>query len=182
MLTTRLATPKSTRSASAGTSACRPPLELLTTPAAGRGSTYRLGHLHLHRSPASRRSPIRSHSLGDQPQADISTRVCGGQYARGMRAGIYIPNFGPYGDPAYVCDLAARAEEAGWDGLFIWDHWVADPPVGEPPLADPWVTLTAVAARTERLVVGPMIVPLGRRRPQKVALEAATLQRSLRSG
>jgi alkanesulfonate monooxygenase SsuD/methylene tetrahydromethanopterin reductase-like flavin-dependent oxidoreductase (luciferase family) len=37
--------------------------------------------------------------------------------------------------------------------------------------------LGAVAARTERVTIVPLIVPLARRRPQKAALEAATLER-----
>lgn len=90
-----------------------------------------------------------------------------------MRFGLYLPNFDCTGDPRSVVELARRAEAAGWDGLFVWDDLVAEPP----PVLDPWVTLGAVAAVTERLALGPMIVPLARRRPQRVALEAATLER-----
>ncbi|WHT15757.1 LLM class flavin-dependent oxidoreductase [Crossiella sp. CA-258035] len=89
-----------------------------------------------------------------------------------MRFAIYVPCYGPYGDPALLAELAVAAEESGWDGFFLWDHLVAAPPV-----ADPWVTLGAVAARTNRIVFGPMIVPLPRRRPWKLAAEAGTLQR-----
>jgi hypothetical protein len=32
--------------------------------------------------------------------------------------GMYVPPFGPFGDPAVLVDLAIRAEEAGWDGVF----------------------------------------------------------------
>ncbi|MBP2471367.1 alkanesulfonate monooxygenase SsuD/methylene tetrahydromethanopterin reductase-like flavin-dependent oxidoreductase (luciferase family) [Crossiella equi] len=89
-----------------------------------------------------------------------------------MRFAIYVPCYGSYGDPALLGELAVLAEESGWDGFFVWDHLVATPPV-----ADPWVTLGAVAVRTSRLVFGPMIVPLPRRRPWKLATEAATVQR-----
>jgi alkanesulfonate monooxygenase SsuD/methylene tetrahydromethanopterin reductase-like flavin-dependent oxidoreductase (luciferase family) len=44
-------------------------------------------------------------------------------------------------------------------------------------VADPWVTLAAVASVTERLRLGPMVTPLARRRPAKVARETATLDR-----
>jgi alkanesulfonate monooxygenase SsuD/methylene tetrahydromethanopterin reductase-like flavin-dependent oxidoreductase (luciferase family) len=88
-----------------------------------------------------------------------------------MRFGVYLPNFGPSGDVHAVVELAQRAEASGWDGFFLWDHFEA----GAHPVLDPWVALTAVATQTERLTIGPMIVPLARRRPQKVALEAATL-------
>ena len=36
-----------------------------------------------------------------------------------------------------MAELAARAEERGWDGFFVWDHVAYAPPVRA--LADPWV-------------------------------------------
>ncbi|WP_434444653.1 LLM class flavin-dependent oxidoreductase [Lentzea sp. E54] len=92
-----------------------------------------------------------------------------------MRFAIYVPGFGPsLGDPSVLVSLAVAAEEAGWDGFFLWDHVVVPE---EPVVADPWVTLGAVAARTSRITVGPLVTSLGRRRPWKVAAEASTLQR-----
>jgi alkanesulfonate monooxygenase SsuD/methylene tetrahydromethanopterin reductase-like flavin-dependent oxidoreductase (luciferase family) len=67
------------------------------------------------------------------------------------------------------------AEARGWDGVFLWDHIVYRPPVRA--VADPWVALSAIAARTERLRLGPMVTPLSRRRVQKVARETVTLDR-----
>lgn len=90
-----------------------------------------------------------------------------------MRFGFYTSNSGASGDPNLVVELAERAEASGWDGFFLWDHLNA----WRPPIADPWVMLGGVAVRTERLTIGPLIVPLARRRPQKVVLEAATLER-----
>ena len=49
-------------------------------------------------------------------------------------------------------------------------------PSYDPPVADPWVTLAAIAQATSRILIGPMVVPLPRRRPAKLALEAGTLQ------
>lgn len=92
-----------------------------------------------------------------------------------MRYAIYVPSFGSsLGDPSVLVSLAASAEAAGWDGFFLWDHVVVP---GEPVVADVWVTLGAVAARTSRIRLGPLVTSLGRRRPWKVALEASTLQR-----
>lgn len=88
-----------------------------------------------------------------------------------MRHAVYVPNFGPFGDPLLLRDLAAEAESVGWDGFFLWDHLVA-----EPPVADPWVALAGIACATRSIRLGPLIVPLPRRRPWKVAIEAATLQ------
>ncbi|GGM91454.1 luciferase-like protein [Lentzea pudingi] len=92
-----------------------------------------------------------------------------------MRNAIYVPSFGSsLGDPSVLVSLAVSAEAAGWDGFFLWDHVVVP---GEPVVADVWVTLGAVAARTSRIRLGPLVTSLGRRRPWKVALEASTLQR-----
>ena len=74
-----------------------------------------------------------------------------------------------------VAQLAADAEEAGWNGCFVWDHWFWPAPVQQ--VADPWIALAAIATATERLRLGPMVTPLARRRPAKVARETATLDR-----
>jgi alkanesulfonate monooxygenase SsuD/methylene tetrahydromethanopterin reductase-like flavin-dependent oxidoreductase (luciferase family) len=92
-----------------------------------------------------------------------------------MRYGMSVPPFGPYGDPRRLAELAARAEAAGWDGFFVWDHIVYDPSFH--PIADPWVGLAAVAVRTRRLTIGTMVTPLARRRPWKVARETVSLDR-----
>jgi alkanesulfonate monooxygenase SsuD/methylene tetrahydromethanopterin reductase-like flavin-dependent oxidoreductase (luciferase family) len=84
--------------------------------------------------------------------------------------GINVPNFGDYHRPRVLADLAASAEEAGWDGFFIWDHMV-----GEMPFCDPTVALSAIALQTDRIRLGAMITPLPRRRPWKVAREMVSL-------
>jgi alkanesulfonate monooxygenase SsuD/methylene tetrahydromethanopterin reductase-like flavin-dependent oxidoreductase (luciferase family) len=92
-----------------------------------------------------------------------------------MRSGIYVPLFDDLADPALVARLGAEAEEAGWDGLFVWDHVRWHEPVVD--VADPQITLAAIAGATERIRFGPMVTPLARRRPVKVARETATLDR-----
>lgn len=90
-----------------------------------------------------------------------------------MRSGLFLPLFDPLADPAAVARLAGKAEEAGWDGFFVWDqiHW------REPVAAvgDTQVTLAAIAVATERIRLGPLVTPLARRRPAKVARETAAL-------
>lgn len=69
-------------------------------------------------------------------------------------------------------ELARTAEAAGWDGVFTWDgiH------IGDSmEVHDPWVLMSAFAMATERVRIGAVIQPLSRRRPWKVAREAATL-------
>jgi alkanesulfonate monooxygenase SsuD/methylene tetrahydromethanopterin reductase-like flavin-dependent oxidoreductase (luciferase family) len=92
-----------------------------------------------------------------------------------MRSGLWFPLFEELADPGAVARLAAEAEERGWHGVFVWDHVRWREPIRE--VADPWITLTAIATATERVMLGPMVTPLARRRPAKVARETATLDR-----
>jgi alkanesulfonate monooxygenase SsuD/methylene tetrahydromethanopterin reductase-like flavin-dependent oxidoreductase (luciferase family) len=92
------------------------------------------------------------------------------------RFAVGLPNIREYADPRLLVDLAAEAEAAEWDGLFLWDHLAAPDSESLPtPVTDPWVAMSAIAARTERLRVGIMVVALARRRPWKVAREAVSL-------
>jgi alkanesulfonate monooxygenase SsuD/methylene tetrahydromethanopterin reductase-like flavin-dependent oxidoreductase (luciferase family) len=93
-----------------------------------------------------------------------------------MRFAVDVPNFGDFADPPVVADLARRAEEAGWDGLFVWDH-VTHRKELRRAIADPWVLLTAAALATERIRLGTMITPPARRRVSKLAREVTTLDR-----
>ena len=92
-----------------------------------------------------------------------------------MRSGLFLPLFDELADPALVARLSAEAEEAGWHGVFVWDNLRFEEPVVD--VADPWITLAAIAAATTRIRLGPMVTPLARRRPVKVARETATLDR-----
>lgn len=89
-----------------------------------------------------------------------------------LRQGIYLPPIGTCGDVHRLVDLAVKAEGAGWDGFFLWDHVHYEPPA---PLADAWITLAAIAATTSTIRLGPLVTPLPRRRPWNVAREAVTL-------
>ncbi|GAA2396810.1 LLM class F420-dependent oxidoreductase [Nonomuraea africana] len=90
-----------------------------------------------------------------------------------IRSGLWLPLFDELADPLVVARLAAEAEEVGWHGVFVWDHLRWSEPVEE--IADPWITLAAVATATENVRIGPMVTPLPRRRPAKVAKETVTL-------
>lgn len=39
-----------------------------------------------------------------------------------MRFGLYLPTEGDFADVRLLARLAHEAEEAGWDGFFIWDE------------------------------------------------------------
>jgi hypothetical protein len=87
-----------------------------------------------------------------------------------MQFGLDIPINGAYAHPRTLADLAADAEEAGWDDFFLQDVLFSTEPI-----VDPWVALAAVAMRTQRLRIGVFLTPLPRRRPWQVARQAMTL-------
>ena len=88
--------------------------------------------------------------------------------------GVFLPAFGPFGDPNVLAQLAKEIEDAGWDGIFLWDHiqW-AEPP--DLDVLDPWVAMAAIATATKRIRLGALITPVARRRPWKLARETVTL-------
>ncbi|MHA3701118.1 LLM class flavin-dependent oxidoreductase [Jatrophihabitans sp. YIM 134969] len=87
--------------------------------------------------------------------------------------GLFLPPFDDLADPGLVAALGVEAEQAGWDGLFLWDHLLYAEPVRA--VADPWICLAATAAATTTLQLGAMVTPLPRRRPVVVARQAASL-------
>jgi alkanesulfonate monooxygenase SsuD/methylene tetrahydromethanopterin reductase-like flavin-dependent oxidoreductase (luciferase family) len=89
-----------------------------------------------------------------------------------VRYAIYAPPFATFGDVNLLVDLARDAEAAGWDGFFLWDHILFEEDV---PFADAWIALAGIAAATDHIRLGPLVTPLPRRRPWKVAREAVTL-------
>jgi len=90
---------------------------------------------------------------------------------------LICPPFGPFSDPHLVAQLAEVAEEAGWDGFFLWDHlnYKFEGSLEPVAIADPWIMLAAIALRTTHIKLGPMVTPLPRRRPWKLARETVTL-------
>jgi hypothetical protein len=79
-----------------------------------------------------------------------------------MKYGFILPK----GDARTAAEFAQEAEEAGWDGFFMWD------PVWG---IDPWVALAAAAMRTHRIKLGTMLTPVSRCRPWQLAGQTATL-------
>jgi alkanesulfonate monooxygenase SsuD/methylene tetrahydromethanopterin reductase-like flavin-dependent oxidoreductase (luciferase family) len=89
------------------------------------------------------------------------------------RTALFYPNFGPLADPRVLVGLSVEAEAAGWDGVFLWDHVQYRAPTTD--VGDPWTSLAAMALATEKIVLGPMVTPLARRRPQIVARQSTTI-------
>ena len=79
-----------------------------------------------------------------------------------MKFGFVLPG----GKATEQLEQAVIAEEAGWDGVFVWEGAYG---------VDAWGLLSAMSQRTERIRLGTMITPLPWRRPWKVASQAVTL-------
>lgn len=91
-----------------------------------------------------------------------------------MRFGLDMPTTGEFADARALAELAADAESAGWDGFFVWDTLAIgrEPPQ---PALDPWIALTAIALRTQRIRIGPTVLALARHRPWLAARRLANL-------
>ncbi|EUA35555.1 luciferase-like monooxygenase family protein [Mycobacterium xenopi 4042] len=78
-----------------------------------------------------------------------------------IRLGLQIPNFS-YGTgvtelfPTVVAQ-AQEAESAGFDAVFVMDHFYQLPVLGSPdqPMLEAYTTLGALATATKRIQLGP---------------------------
>ena len=89
-----------------------------------------------------------------------------------LRFAVGVPNLGEYADPSLLVELGREAEDAGWDGFFVWDHLAYD---GRAPVVDSWMVMPALAAATERIRIGVLVLALARRRPWLLAREAVAI-------
>jgi alkanesulfonate monooxygenase SsuD/methylene tetrahydromethanopterin reductase-like flavin-dependent oxidoreductase (luciferase family) len=90
-----------------------------------------------------------------------------------MKYGLTLPIFDQLASPTLLAEFAEEAQEAGWDGIFVWDHVYYRAPARQ--VTDPWIAMAAMALRTSSIALGPMVTPLARRRPQVVARQVAAL-------
>jgi probable F420-dependent oxidoreductase len=109
-----------------------------------------------------------------------------------MRLGVFVSNEGDHMARLGVAEMAAVAEGAGADGLWVSDHLLMlDEPTTEYPFSDdgrpPWdatdhyyealACCAWIAAATERCRVGTAILILPQRNVLEVAKTAATIDR-----
>lgn len=90
-----------------------------------------------------------------------------------MKYGLVLPLSGIDGDIDRLVEYARVAEEEGWEGVFLEDYFVYWGAQGI--TYDPWLALTAIALRTQRVRIGMTVTPLPSRLPWKTAREAITL-------
>src|SRR3954471_12959064 len=96
------------------------------------------------------------------------------------RFGVQLPSFSGF-DPAdlfdHVAGLTTTAEEAGFDSVWVMDHFFQLPPLGGPdqPMLEAYTLLGALAARTTRVQLGTLVTGVTYRNPGILAKIVTTL-------
>jgi alkanesulfonate monooxygenase SsuD/methylene tetrahydromethanopterin reductase-like flavin-dependent oxidoreductase (luciferase family) len=78
-------------------------------------------------------------------------------------------------EPRWWLESAIRLDEAGYDGVWCWDHFMGRGDLTV-PVVESWTILSMAAAATERVTVGPFVMNVMNRHPAVVARMASTLQ------
>jgi alkanesulfonate monooxygenase SsuD/methylene tetrahydromethanopterin reductase-like flavin-dependent oxidoreductase (luciferase family) len=78
-------------------------------------------------------------------------------------------------EPGWWLESARRLDEAGYAGIWSWDHFMGqgDRTV---PVVECWTILAMAAAATQRVTVGPFVANVVNRHPAVLARMASTLQ------
>lgn len=85
---------------------------------------------------------------------------------------LFDPFEGSWND---IRDGAIAAEQAGFDGVWLYDH-LAGSVHGASRVLECWTTLTAIAAVVSRISIGPLVLNVANRDAGTLAVMAATLQ------
>jgi alkanesulfonate monooxygenase SsuD/methylene tetrahydromethanopterin reductase-like flavin-dependent oxidoreductase (luciferase family) len=72
-------------------------------------------------------------------------------------------------------DATRRAEDAGFAAVWCWDHFISRGSDKTTPVLECWTTLTAAAARSQRIRVGSFVTNVMNRHPAVLARMVATL-------
>ena len=79
------------------------------------------------------------------------------------------------GEPVWWLEQARRLDEAGFAGVWAWDHFVGQGDL-HVPVVESWTILSMAAAQTSHMTVGPFVMNVMNRHPAVVARMASTLQ------
>jgi probable F420-dependent oxidoreductase len=95
-----------------------------------------------------------------------------------MQFGIHLPHAGEQSNPKLIQRFAIKAEALGLADVWVSEHIIVprDKFPRSPLFYDPVLTLTWVAAVTERVRLGTSVLVLPMRHPLPLAKELATLQ------
>ena len=78
-------------------------------------------------------------------------------------------------EPVWWLESAVRLDEAGYAGLWCWDHFMGRGDLTV-PVVESWTILAMAAARTRRVTVAPFVANVMNRHPALLARMAGTLQ------
>src|SRR5260221_13670490 len=95
-----------------------------------------------------------------------------------VQIGIHLPHAGSQASPALIRRHAIRAEAIGLSDIWVSEHIIVPRKQfpRSPLFYDPVLTLTWVAAVTERVRLGTSVLVLPMRHPLPLAKELSTLQ------
>src|SRR6202049_2015717 len=97
-----------------------------------------------------------------------------------MKIGVFVPSYLLPGHDAKPGDqvrrFATKAEDLGFDSLFITDYLLTAARFYRVSWTEPMMTLSHVAAVTSRVKLGTSVLVLPTRQPVVLAKEIATLQ------
>jgi alkanesulfonate monooxygenase SsuD/methylene tetrahydromethanopterin reductase-like flavin-dependent oxidoreductase (luciferase family) len=95
----------------------------------------------------------------------------------GVPRALGDPSFLPQPDHRMMLDYAQRAERAGFDSIWVPDHFFFETRPGVlDPYPEAWTLMTAIGATTERVQIASMVLAAGFRHPALLAKMAGALQ------
>lgn len=92
----------------------------------------------------------------------------------GLELGPVVRTTPPERVGAELARTAARAEAAGFDSVWVWDHLV-DPAEWERPILEAWTAMAFVAAATSRVAIGTLVNGVTYRHPAVLVKQASSL-------